>query len=40
MMPDIPLRALYKKRKEPIGRVFSDAKEKHAMHYTQYRGLV
>ena len=32
-------RALYKKRKETIERVFADAKEKHAMRYTQYRGL-
>ena len=32
--------ALYKKRKETIERVFADAKEKHAMRYTQYRGLV
>ena len=30
---------LYKKRKETIERVFADAKEKHAMRYTQYRGL-
>ena len=26
-------------RKETIERVFADAKEKHAMRYTQYRGL-
>ena len=32
-------RDLYKKRKETIERVFADAKEKHAMRYTQYRGL-
>ena len=32
-------RDLYAKRKETIERVFADAKEKHAMHYTQYRGL-
>ena len=32
-------RELYKKRKETIERVFADAKEKHAMRYTQYRGL-
>lgn len=32
-------RALYKKHKETIGRVFADAKEKHATHYIQYRGL-
>ena len=31
--------ALYKRRKETIERVFADAKEKHAMRYTQYRGL-
>lgn len=30
---------LYQKRKEKIERVFADAKEKHAMRYTQYRGL-
>ena len=30
---------LYKLRKETIERVFADAKEKHAMRYTQYRGL-
>ena len=29
----------YKLRKETIERVFADAKEKHAMRYTQYRGL-
>lgn len=29
----------YKKRKETIERVFADAKEKHAMCYTPYRGL-
>ena len=28
-----------KRRKETIERVFADAKEKHAMRYTQYRGL-
>ena len=32
-------RNLYKQRKETIERVFADAKEKHAMRYTQYRGL-
>lgn len=32
-------RELYKKRKEKIERVFADAKEKHGMRYTQYRGL-
>ena len=30
---------IYKQRKETIERVFADAKEKHAMRYTQYRGL-
>ena len=30
---------LYRRRKETIERVFADAKEKHAMRYTQYRGL-
>ncbi len=30
---------LYQQRKEKIERVFADAKEKHAMRYTQYRGL-
>ena len=30
---------LYKRRKETIERVFADAKEKHGMRYTQYRGL-
>lgn len=30
---------LYKMRKEKIERVFADAKEKHAMRYTPYRGL-
>ena len=32
-------RQLYRKRKETIERVFADAKEKHGMRYTQYRGL-
>ena len=32
-------RNLYARRKETIERVFADAKEKHAMRYTQYRGL-
>ena len=31
--------ALYQKRKETIERVFADAKEKHAMRYTNYRSL-
>jgi transposase len=30
---------LYARRKETIERVFADAKEKHAMRYTHYRGL-
>lgn len=30
---------LYKKRGETIERVFADAKEKHGMRYTLYRGL-
>ena len=30
---------LYERRKETIERVFADAKEKHAMQYTPYRGL-
>ena len=30
---------LYRERKEKIERVFADAKEKHAMRYTRYRGL-
>ena len=30
---------LYEKRKETIERVFADAKEKHSMRYTLYRGL-
>jgi len=29
----------YQKRKETIERVFADAKEKHGMRYTHYRGL-
>jgi transposase len=29
----------YARRKETIERVFADAKEKHGMRYTQYRGL-
>lgn len=33
------IREIYDKRKETIERVFADAKEKHAMRYTQYRGL-
>lgn len=30
---------MYRERKEKIERVFADAKEKHAMRYTPYRGL-
>ena len=30
---------LYRERKEKIERVFADAKEKHGMRYTHYRGL-
>ena len=30
---------LYRLRKEKIERVFADAKEKHAMRYTPYKGL-
>ena len=30
---------LYRLRKEKTERVFADAKEKHGMRYTQYRGL-
>lgn len=32
-------RELYKRRKETIERVFADAKEKHGMRCSQYRGL-
>ena len=32
-------KAIYAQRKETIERVFADAKEKHAMRYTPYRGL-
>ncbi len=31
---------IYDKRKETIERVFADAKEKHGMRYTHYRGLM
>jgi len=31
-------KTIYGRRKETIERVFADAKEKHAMRYTQYRG--
>ena len=30
---------IYKKRKETIERIFADAKEKHGMRWTKYRGL-
>lgn len=42
MTPAIPpkYQKLYKRSKETIERVFADAKEKHVMRYTQYRGLV
>ena len=33
------IRRIYERRKETIERVFADAKEKHAMRYTPYRGL-
>lgn len=33
------IRELYDKRKETVERVFADAKEKHAMRFTYYRGL-
>ncbi|MBQ6298172.1 MAG: transposase [Selenomonadaceae bacterium] len=29
----------YKKRKETIEQVFADAKERHCLRYTNYRGL-
>lgn len=32
-------KALYRQRGETIERVFADAKEKHGMRYTRYRGL-
>lgn len=32
-------RSIYKQRSETIERVFADAKEKHGMRYTQYRGI-
>jgi hypothetical protein len=32
-------REIYKLRKETIERVFADAKVKHGLRYTQYRGL-
>lgn len=33
------IKKLYQQRKETIERVFADAKEKHGIRYTQYRGL-
>ena len=36
----IEIREIYKKRKETIERVFADAKERHCLRYTHYRGLV
>lgn len=33
------MREIYKLRSETIERVFADAKEKHGMRYTQYRGI-
>lgn len=33
------IKDIYKRRSETIERVFADAKEKHGMRYTQYRGL-
>ena len=33
------IRDTYKKRKETIKRVFADAKERHCLRYTNYRGL-
>lgn len=35
----IGMKELYGQRKQTIERVFADAKEKHGMRYTQYRGL-
>jgi hypothetical protein len=35
----IGIKEIYHQRKEIIERVFADAKEKHGMRYTQYRGL-
>ena len=32
-------REVYKLRKETVERVFADAKVKHGLRYTQYRGL-
>lgn len=33
------MKEIYGQRKQTIERVFADAKEKHGMRYTQYRGL-
>ena len=33
------VRDTYKKRKETIERVFAEAKERHCLRYTNYRGL-
>ena len=33
------MKEVYNKRKETIERIFADAKDKHGMRYTQYRGL-
>ena len=33
------MKDLYDKRKETIERVFADAKEKHSMRFTYFRGL-
>lgn len=33
------MKQIYQQRKETIERVFADAKEKHGMRYTRYRGL-
>lgn len=35
----VGIKDIYKLRSETIERVFADAKEKHGMRYTQYRGL-
>lgn len=35
----VGIKEIYKLRNETIERVFADAKEKHGMRYTQYRGL-
>lgn len=33
------IKEIYQQRKQTIERVFADAKEKHGMRYTQYRGI-